>query len=277
MITLWNKLEIFSEPELSHDPLLLISVSTSIPQYRILYSQARELANFLIEKVDFKLFATLYSSSMPPAVRIAADGIAELAKVDFYHHFNGKRDIILFSGYSSPASGEYEYAEVVLSYAKKLGIKELLSLGARWSDQPVSPYEYPVVYGFASDLDGVRWLEANGVNVLKNESAFYFANLIIGMAPLYGMRGFKLSVNHGEPTPHPKATSSFLKILSKFGIEADTSDLSRQARELDEGLRKAGVTGVGGGSEIMTEEDEQDEAAMREREGQPGSGEDIYR
>ncbi|MHB8568377.1 MAG: PAC2 family protein [Nitrososphaerales archaeon] len=268
---MWNRLEAFNEPVLSNDPLLIVSVSTSIPQYRILYSHGRELADYLIEKVDFKLFASLYSSSMPPAVRIAEDGIAELAKVDFYHYSSGKRDYVLFAGYSSPSSDEYEYAAQVLSYAKKIGLKEIVSIGPRWSEQPISPYDSPVVYGFASDLGGAHWLEANGVNLQRNEPTFYFSNLIVGMAPLFGLRGYKLSVNHGEPAPHPKASISFINLLSKMGLEVDTKELVGEARELDDGLRKAGVSGV---SEGQVMNDEEDESGLP---GGSASGEDIYR
>ena len=270
---LWNRLEVFNEPPLSKEPILLVSVSTSIPQYRILYSQARELADFLIGKMDFALFASMYSSAMPPAVRIAEDGIAELAKVDFYHH-GGKRDIVLFAGYSSPATDEYEYAHEVLTYAKKLGIKELISIGPRWTEQPISPFDSPKVYGYASDLDGTRFLETNSVLLQKNEPAFYFSNVIVGMAPLFGMRGYKLSVNHGEPAPHPKASISFLNVLSKFGLEVDTADLAAEAKELDEGLRKAGVSGVGEGT-VMTDDEDRDEGDDFPSGTQ--GGEDIYR
>ncbi len=256
----------FNEPQLSKDPLLIVSVSTAIPQYRILYSQARELADFLIGKLDFALFASLYSSGMPPAVRIAEDGIAELAKVDFYH-YAGKRDYVLFAGYSSPSSGEYEYAAQVLSYAKKLGVKEIISIGARWNEPPISPFESPEVYGYASDLEGARFLEANGVKMQKNEPAFYFSNLVVGIAPLFGLRAYKLSVNHGEPAPHPKASISFLKVLAKFGLEVETSDLSYEASELDEGLRKAGVTGAADGTVMGS-------GAFEEEGGGEDEGED---
>lgn len=269
---MWNKLEVFSEPALSRDPLLLVSVSTSIPQYRILYSQARELARYLLRKVDFQMFATMYSSAMPPAVDIETDGIADLVGVNFYYNAAESRDVILFAGYSSPSSDEYEYTSEVLAYAKRLGIKQLVSIGPRWSENPVSPFESPEVLGFASDTEGVRWLEENGVKVLKNENSFYFSNLIVAMSSLYGInRAYKLSVNHGEPLPHPKSSISFLKVLAKLGIEVDTSDLSKQALELDEGLKKAGISGAGRG-EVMPEDEEEEEEGEEATDLFPGGG-----
>ncbi len=117
------------------------------------------------------------------------------------------------------------------------------------------------------------------MKVLRNESAYYFGNLIVGMAPLYGMRGFKFSVNHGEPLPHPKSTISFLRILSKYGLEVETSELESQAKELEEGLRKAGVTGVGTGDVMGNEEGEGEEGdeGMYGEGGSPGGGNNPYR
>jgi proteasome assembly chaperone (PAC2) family protein len=278
---MWSRLEIFQEPKLSHDPVLLISVSTSIPQYRILYSQARELGQYLLDKVDFRMFASMYSSAMPPAIGIEKDGIAELVRVNFYHNNSGRRDVVLFAGFSSPASDEYEYASQVLDYSRKLGIKELVSVGPRWSESLASPFDPPEVQGFASDYDGVNWLQQNNVKLLKNESAFYFANVIVGLAPLYGIRGFKLSVNHGEPLPHPKSTISFMQVLSKLGIGTgvDTSDLNAQAKQLDEGLKKAGVTGIGS-SDVLVEGEEELEGEEEPTFGEgatPPGGNNPYR
>ncbi|HZW56874.1 MAG TPA: PAC2 family protein [Nitrososphaerales archaeon] len=276
---MWNRLEVFSEPVLSRDPLLIVSVSTSIPQYRILYSQARELASYLLRKLDFQMFSSMYSSAMPPAIGIEKDGIAGLVGVNFYYNSAESRDVVLFAGYSSPASDEYEYASEVLAFAKKLGIKQIVSIGPRWSENPISPFDSPEVLGFASDLDGVRWLEENGVKILKNENSFYFSNLIVPLASLHGMRAFKLSVNHGEPLPHPKSSMSFLKVLSKLGIRIDTSDLVEQAKELEEGLKKAGISGVGTGQIMGQEEEgeeEEEETEVFPGEEEPGEegGED---
>src|SRR5579862_2202173 len=202
---MWKQLVVEGEePSFKHNPILLVALSTSNPQFVLLYSQARELANFLLKKYDFKKFAYLYASSMPPAIEIGRNGTIELVGVNFYHRFNGKRDVILLAGHSSPMGDEYEFGDEVLSFANRMKVKELVSVGARWSEEPIPPLEKPKVLGFSSDEGGVNKLKEMGVEIQREESAYYFANVIVAMASKYGISGYKLSVNHGEPAPHPR-------------------------------------------------------------------------
>ena len=71
---MWQKLEESSRPELN-DPVLLVALSTSMQQYRALYSQARELGKYMLKNMKFDKFATLYSSCMPPLVMISDEGL----------------------------------------------------------------------------------------------------------------------------------------------------------------------------------------------------------
>lgn len=238
---LWKHLEIEREPALSRDPLLLISLSTANPEFLVLYSQARELADFLLEKVEFKKFASLYSSALPAAIAVSNNGVADLVGVHFYHANTDSRDLVLLAGYGSPTADEYEFGAEILSYAKRLGVNEVVSIGARWSEEPLPPLEAPSVLGFSTDQEGTSWLENNGVKILKSEPAYYFANTVVGMAPVFGLRGSKLSVNHGEPRPHPKSLISFLGVLKKkLGLKLNTSSLESKANDLAELIRTSG-------------------------------------
>ncbi len=250
-----------------HDPILLVSVSTSNPQYRLLYSQGRELGKYLLKKLEFKQLATLYSSAMSPEIRISKAGISSMLSNNFYLHSGKARDYVLLAGHASPLESEYEYGETVLEYAKGLGVKELISIGARWSQAVLSPVEGPKVLGFSSDEAGVTKLTEAGVSILKSESAFYFANVIVPLAKLHGITGYKLSVDHGEPIPHPKSLLAILDVLAKMiRLEVDTSDLIAQSKELAEAIQKAEIEGL--------EIDEDGEISGTRRGPQ---GDDIYR
>ena len=265
---MWNNLQVLTEPGPLRDPVLLISVSTSNPQFRLLYSQARELGKLLIRKMAVKQIAIFYSSAMTPEIRIHRNGTASLLSNNFYHISGEKRDYILFAGHASPVEGEYEYAETVLEFAKKLGVKEVISIGARWSEPVLSPLEPPKVLGFASDEEGIEKLKAADVTLLKNEAAYYFANLIVPLAKLHGMRGYKLSVDHGEPSPHPKSLISILTVLSKMiDLNVDQADLFSQSKELAEAIKKAEKEGL--------ELDENGEPIDTGRKSQ--QSDDIYR
>ena len=252
-IALWKLLQSFLEKPELRDPLLIACLSTSNPEYRLLYSQARELARFLQNKLDFKLVASLYSSALPPEVKVTNDGVVGLVSNDFYLHTGRSRDYLLLAGHSSPIEDQFEYGEAVLSYVESLGVKEMVSFGARWTESVVSPLDTPKVTAFASDEEGAKRLESAEITLSKNEAAFYFANLIVPLCKFHGMRGYKISVDHGEPVPNPKSVIEFLSVMSRmFGLSVDDSDLREQAKQLAETIKRTAVEGVPGESETRT-------------------------
>ncbi len=229
---MWERLEVEETPAVE-DSVLLVALSTMAPQYAPLYSHARELARFLLKKLQFKRFATLYSSSLPAAVTIEENGVARLHSNQFYL-LQGRKRVIMLAGDGSPFDDQQEYAHSVLSFARQLGAKEVVSIGARWSDSPAPAAAGLRPVGYATDPEGVKELEGYGVTITKGEPGPFFPNLIVGMAVDYEMRGFKLGVDHGEPIPHPRSLIQIIGVLSKMlAVEVDTKALAARARELE--------------------------------------------
>ncbi|MDA4124329.1 MAG: PAC2 family protein [Thaumarchaeota archaeon] len=210
-------------------PVLVVAVSTSIPQYRSMYSQARELAEYMVKKMEFERVATVYSSAFPPEVLIREGGVSTLPSCGFDVN-RGKKDVVLFSGDASPMEDQHEFSQLILDYAKEIGVKELYSIGARWAENP-TPEAEPVPNGFATDGQGVAKLKKNGVKIITEEAAPFFASMVVGMAADYGIRGYKLSVDHGEPSPHPKSVARLLGVLSAMaGFEIAMDELVSGAK-----------------------------------------------
>jgi proteasome assembly chaperone (PAC2) family protein len=232
MPLMWERLDVDEVPPVE-DSTFLVAVSTMAPQYVPLYSHARELARYLLGKVEFRKFATLYSSALPAAVTIDQDDIARLQSNHFYSH-EGKKRLILFAGDGSPFEHQMEYAHRILSFARELGSRRVISLGARWTESPAPPGSEMRVVGFSSDERGAGELEELGVGVIKAEPGPFFPNLVVGMAEEYGMRGYKIGVDHGEPLPHPRSVAAMLGVLSKMlGLAVDTSELVASAKEIE--------------------------------------------
>ncbi|MDA4115888.1 MAG: PAC2 family protein [Thaumarchaeota archaeon] len=229
---MWERLEVEWKPAVE-DSVLLVALSTMAPQYEPLYSHARELSRFLLRKLEFKRFATLYSSSLPADVAIGDDGLAKLRSDSFYS-WSGKRRIIMLAGDGSPFDDQQEFAHSVLSYARQLGAKEVVSVGARWSESPVAPGAPLKPVGFAADAAAVEELVGLGVTITKGEPGPFFPNLVVGMAADYGMRGYKVGVDHGEPRPHPRSLIQILGVLSKMlGFDVDLRELVARAKEME--------------------------------------------
>jgi uncharacterized protein len=206
-------------------PAMVVSVSTSMPQYRALYSQARELADYMLKKMKFDKVGTVRTSAFPPEVLVREDGVSSLPECSFYVS-HGKHDMVLFAGDTSPMDEQYEFAQFLLGKAQDMGTKELYSIGARWAENPLPPDADPQATGFATDSVGVAKLKKHGVKILGEEPAPFFASMVVAMAKDHGIRGYKLSVDHGEPSPHVRSVNKLLDILSGMaGFEVDLTEL----------------------------------------------------
>ncbi len=211
-------------------PTMVVAVSTSMPQYKALYSQARELGEYMLSNMKFKKVGTLYSSAFPPEVLVREDGVATLPACGFYL-FKGKKNLILFAGDTSPMEDQYGFARELLRRAKEFGVKEIYSIGTRWAENPLPAEADPEANGFATERVGVSSLKKHGVKVLKEEPAPFFSSMVVAMAKDYGMLGYKLSVDHGESSPHVRSVAKLLSVLSAMaGFEVDLDDLRAKAK-----------------------------------------------
>jgi proteasome assembly chaperone (PAC2) family protein len=207
------------------EPALIVAVSTSMPQYKALYSQARELGEYLLRKMEFQKIATVRSSAFPPEVLVRDDGTSSLPECSFYLS-KGKKDVLLFAGDTSPMEDQYAFAGALLRKAEEFGAKELYSVGARWAENPLPPDAEPETSGFSTDKAGVAKLTKHGVKIHSEEPAPFFASMVVAMAKDHGIRGYKLSVDHGEPSPHTRSVAKLLDALSKLaGFDVDLGDL----------------------------------------------------
>ncbi len=219
-----------TRPEKLNRATMVVALSTSLPQYRAMYSQARELGDYMLKKMKFEKIATIRSSSFPPEVMIREDGVSTLPACSF-HLSRGKKDLVLLTGDTSPMDDQYEFVRLLLNYSKELGVRELFSIGARWAENPAPPESDPELNGFATDSQGVARLKKHGVKILAEEPAPFFASMIVGMAKEYGIRGCKLSVDHGEASPHPRSVAKLLGVLSTMaGFEVALDELASSAK-----------------------------------------------
>jgi len=218
---------------------MIVALSTGLPQYYMLYSQGRELAKFLLEHVENEKIASYYTSAMEDFVMVNDDTVAELPAYGVYRLMpsrgTSEEQILLFAGHSSPREETYQFCDSLLSTAKsKWGVQRIVSVGTRWAEEPTQPVvEASKVYGFGASSADVAFLRKMGIIEHPTEVAPYFANIIVGMAPLYGLSAIKLSVDHGEVRPHPRQVKAIISALEKmFGFSVDMSLLDEEAEKL---------------------------------------------
>ena len=209
---------------------MIIALSTGNPRYSLLYSHAKELADYMRKYVEFELLSTYYSEALNPEAFTNNKGVMNLQKVEFYSIKN-KDDVIILSGDSSPNLQNFEFSEAIIDYSKKIGVKEIYTIGTRWSEPPDPKDDYNVI-GCATDEQGANQLQEIGIEIMKEEQVPYFGGIVMGIAKLKEIKGNRLSVNHGETRPHPKSVISLVKMVSKIiGIKIDTLELEEYAKK----------------------------------------------
>ncbi|MFC1924578.1 PAC2 family protein [Chloroflexota bacterium] len=151
-------------------------------------------------------------------------------------------DLIIFIGEAQPSSQTYEFANTVLDFAQRFGIKQVYTFAAA-----LIPHfmEKPRVWASATDKRLLKELESHGL-ILKGD--FYVAGmngLLLSVAKERNMQGICLL---GE-TPrylgeigNPAASQSVLEVLNKIvKIDIDMTEIdgmAQQARQEIESIVK---------------------------------------
>ena len=92
----------------------------------------RIAAGYLVEELKATKFAELFSSHFMPFVLLHQSSAVHVLKNEFYYYkARGKRrDLIILIGDSQSVDpeGHYEIVEEILSYVKRLGVREMFTL-----------------------------------------------------------------------------------------------------------------------------------------------------
>jgi uncharacterized protein (TIGR00162 family) len=190
----------------------------------------------LIQELNAKRLADIFSTSFPQQIMIRTDGVAELMKnIIFYSKAatSSSNDVLLLTGDSQPISPESEYllAEQILDIAAKFNTKKVFTLAASVSGEFV---DKPRVFGTATDSDIVKTFPEKNILTMDSGSITGMNGLIIGIAKLRGMQGTCLLGETSGYLVDAKASKSILEsLLSIVGIMADMTKLDKRAKDTE--------------------------------------------
>lgn len=136
--------------------------------------------DFLVKKLDAKLFAELYAY-WPPAVSYDA-GLIKYNQASYKFHYSQKENLLIFSGDFNPSDPRrlYEICYEVVSMAKKLKVKTLFSIGAAL--RVPSPTE-PKIFGVSTSSKLLDILKKEKIILLDGKGQITgFNGLVLGIA-----------------------------------------------------------------------------------------------
>jgi uncharacterized protein (TIGR00162 family) len=188
-------------------------------------------AEHLLEVLHAKKFVEVLSPYFPHHVAVEADGTLRPLRNELYWARLDGRDVIIWTGDVQPVSteGHYELVERVLDVAKRLGVKQIFTLGGYATGKYSEAHPKVIGMGDSKLLEKIR---ERGVMVEKGGGPIIgAAGLLLGLGRLRGLRGIcLLGETHGIVVDH-RAAQAVLEVLAEIlGVKLDLSNLEQRAK-----------------------------------------------
>ncbi|HLD83712.1 MAG TPA: proteasome assembly chaperone family protein [archaeon] len=203
----------------------------------------RVAAGYMVAELKMKKMAELYSPHFLHLVVLEEGDTLRMLRCEFYYIKGKKNDIVVLTGdtQSVTTEGHYEFCESVLEYAKKIGVKDVITIGG-FSDGKTP--EDPRVIGAADSKATRKKYDKYKIDFGKDHPVGTIvgaSGMLAGMAERYGMSGLVLmGETMGMPfIMDPKAADRTLHSLIRIlGINLDLGKLENTVKEMEERLKK---------------------------------------
>jgi len=197
------------------------------------------VGRYLTQELKAKKVATLYSHHFPHQVFMTKKGSMRLIKNSIYHYPAKGADLLILVGDVQAMSsvGQYEVAEKILEYSRKVGIKKIMTVGGYSTGKITEKKRIFAVATHKRMLEkfkkfGVVFGEAKG-------SIVGIAGLLPALGKLRGFEGICLmGETHGGYVDAVSARNIVKLIADYFGITIDLKKLDAKAKDSEKMLKK---------------------------------------
>lgn len=206
----------------------------------------RIAAGYLVEELKMTKFADVLSSHFVPFVLIHKTSSIHTIKNEFYYwkaKKKGQRDLIILVGDSQSIDpeGHYELSHELLSYVKKLGVKEMITLAGLSLNEPVKK---PRVIGAVNDESMIKKYKKYKIDFSASArigTIVGASGLFLGIGKYYNINGIcLLGETIGFPLiPDPKSAEAVLKVLTDIlNVKVDVGKLDKKVKEMEDFVKK---------------------------------------
>lgn len=199
----------------------------------------RVLGRYLAEELKAKKVADLFSPHFPHQVFMTKKGGLRLINNRFYYVSGKKHDLLILTGDIQAMStvGQYEVADAIISYAKKCGIKMIITVGG-YSTGKVT--EKRRIFGAANSKKLLpRFKKHNVVFGESRGSIVGAAGLLPALSKLQGIEGICImGETHGGYVDVIAAKNIVSMLAGFLGFSIDIRKLENKAKESEKVLKK---------------------------------------
>lgn len=197
------------------------------------------VGRYMAKELKAKKIANLYSPHFPHQVFMTKKGGMRLIKNSFYHFKGKKRDVIILVGdvQALSSQGQYDVAGKIIDYAKKLNVKQIITIGG-YSTGKIS--EKRRIFSVTTDEKLRRTLRKYGAIFGEAKGSIVgAAGLIPALCRLEKIDGICLmGETHGGYVDTP-AAREIVKMLSAYlGIKISLKRIDERAKKSEKMLKK---------------------------------------
>lgn len=183
-------------------------------------------ASYIIEKLGMKGIGHIESDLFPP---IAAVHDGEPMHTARLYVDTKNKLVVVLSEFTIPQGVVYQLSNELLSFMRKNGIKEVVSIGGMPSQQPSG-----TPYVISSQPDVLDSAAKQGLKPVKEGVIAGVSALLITGAKGFGIPAIDVLVEVNPLIMDPKYAEVAISGLSKLlGVEIDTKELEREAKVVE--------------------------------------------
>ncbi len=192
----------------------------------------------MLDELNAKKFAEIYSPYLPPQVNIQDDNTVKLICMEFYYVKVKKNDLIILVGESQGITpdSQYRIAETILDLVEEFNVKKIFTLGGLGTGNITNE---PKVFGAVTHKELVDNLKKAGVVFRGTGAIFGASGLLLGLGMQRGIQAVCLmGETHGQIID-AKAAEAVLTVLTRLlGIKIDMTEIEEKAKETEKQLNK---------------------------------------
>lgn len=196
-------------------------------------------AKYIAKELKAQHIASLFSPYFPHQVIMTKKGTMKLIKNKFYLAKTKKADLLILTGdiQAISSKGQYEIAGEILEYAKKVGVKKVISIGG-YSTGTIT--EKRKIFGVVTNPEDINELKKLGVVFGEAKGSIVgAAGLLPALSKFYGMTGIcLLGETHGGYIDSTSA-KEIVKLLSHYlSFEINLKNIEERAKKTEKMIKE---------------------------------------
>ncbi|MEW5759263.1 MAG: proteasome assembly chaperone family protein [Candidatus Thermoplasmatota archaeon] len=196
-------------------------------------------AEHLVQQLNAKKFAVIFSKYFPPQVLVQDNGVIKLVCNELYYvkaKTKEQHDLILLVGdyQGLTPEGQYELSDRIINIAQEFGVKKIFTLGGYGVGRIV---EKPCVLGAATDRELVEEMKKHNVVFAKGEPGSGIvgaSGLLLGLGLIRDLRSVCLMGETSGYYADPKSAKAVLEVITKIlNLKINYDALDEKAEQLE--------------------------------------------